>query len=95
MDALLADLGGGTGAALQDNVKNLQPSTPHLGTKTVELQLQELGLDVSKTTLPKTSKSELSLSTRSLLGRLPDLSFMLLTDKVEDRTNYSRGYLKN
>ena len=69
-----------------------QPDTPRNTKKTVELQLQELGLDVSKTTLPKGKPGELSLSARTLLGRLPDLSFMLLVDKVEDKTNYARGY---
>jgi len=60
--------------------------------ETMEVQLQELGLDVSKTTLPKGKTGELSLSARTLLGKLPDLSFMLHTERIEDKTNYTRGY---
>lgn len=58
-----------------------------------EHQLQQLGLDVTKTTLlNRGSSAELSLSARSVLGRLPDLSFMLSTDKVQDTPHYRRGH---
>ncbi len=92
VDSQLADLGGGKGSTSSEGDRAGQPDTPRNTKKTVELQLQELGLDVSKTTLPKGKPGELSLSARTLLGRLPDLSFMLLVDKVEDKTNYARGY---
>ena len=94
VDSQLADLGGNGGTSGHDDDRGgSQPDTPRTAAKkTVELQLRELGLDVSKTTLPKAKPGELSLSARTLLGRLPDLSFMQLPDKIEDRTNYARGY---
>ena len=95
VDAQLADLGEtSTDRSKSNNSNEDSPAdNQQRGTKkTVEIQLQELGLDVSKTTLPKGKTGELSLSARTLLGKLPDLSFMLYTDKIEDKTNYARGY---
>ena len=45
----------------------------------VEQQLLQLGLDASKTTFSTVpaQQTELSFSARTVLGRLPDLSFML------------------
>ncbi len=44
----------------------------------VEQQLLQLGLDVSKTTIVSSSQqNELSLSARTVLGQLPELTFML------------------
>ena len=59
--------------------------------RSVEQQLLQLGLDVSKTTLATSAAAagnqqggtELSLSARSVLGRLPDLSFMLSEKLVQ------------
>lgn len=71
-----------------------QPSTPRMGNRqnSIELQLLQLGLDASKTTFTSTSASshtELSLTARSTLGRLPDLSFMLQGDKIVHSTYQS------
>ena len=58
----------------------------------MESQLELLGLDVSKTTLPKGSSTELSLSARSVLGRLPELSFMQHRDRLEKTTHFFTAY---
>ena len=90
MDSQLAELGGG---ASDETTPTSQPNTPRSARlqNTMESQLELLGLDVSKTTSIKTSNKELSLSARSVLGRLPDLSFMSLSDKMEKRTLYFSG----
>ena len=95
MDSQLAELGGqepaaGGGAEASAGAESSsQPSTPHTAKRaTMESQLELLGLDVSKTTSVKAQQAELSLSARSVLGRLPDLSFMSLQDKLEKRMLY-------
>lgn len=93
MDSQLAELGGGGEAAASEEGHS-QPNTPRSAKRlqnSMESQLELLGLDVSKTTTVKTSSKELSLSARSVLGRLPDLSFMTLRSKMEKRTLYFRG----
>lgn len=96
MDSQLVELGGEGGAVNEatPTANTSQPNTPrsakHLQ-NSMESQLELLGLDVSKTTSVKTSSKELSLSARSVLGRLPDLSFMSLRNKMEKRTLYFRG----
>ena len=91
MDSQLAELGGGVADHTHREGPNSQPDTPRSGKKgsSMEFQLEQLGLDVSKTTLPKGSSKELSLQARSVLGRLPDLSFMGHVDRVEKTTHYS------
>ena len=95
MDSELLELGGAggvannTAAAETSSQTSSQPSTPRTSKKqnSIEHQLLELGLDVSKTTLAKDqSRTELSLTARTTLGRLPDLSFMLQTDKLVHST---------
>lgn len=94
MDSALLELGGAggvanTAAAETSSQTSSQPSTPRTGKKqnSIELQLLELGLDASKTSLAKEpSRNELSLTARTTLGRLPDLSFMLQTDKLVHST---------
>lgn len=94
MDSQLAELGGqegggGGGGDTQGAESSSQPNTPHTAKRaTMESQLELLGLDVSKTTSVKAQQAELSLSARSVLGRLPDLSFMSLQDKLEKRMLY-------
>lgn len=80
-------------AALQTSAgSSSQTSTPTLARKqpSLEQQLLQLGLDASKTSFATVSeRKELSLSSRSLLGRLPDLSFML-ADVLVQRTHYQK-----
>ncbi len=68
-----------------------QPSTPGLSKKqnTVELQLQQLGLDANKVSSFTGERRELSLAARTVLGRLPELTFMLATDKIVQTQQYS------
>ncbi len=94
MDSQLASLEGeGEGQAPGGSS---HPGTPHSakkgGTTSMELQLEQLGLDVSKTTSVRGGSRELSLSARSVLGRMPDLSFMLLQDSLEKTTLYFRTH---
>lgn len=96
MDSQLASLegegGGGDGGAGNNSS---QPSTPHSakkGASSMEFQLEQLGLDASKTTSVRGGSRELSLSARSVLGRMPDLSFMLLQDSLEKTTLYFRTH---
>lgn len=67
------------------------PATPGLAKRqsTVEFQLKQLGLDAKKVSSFTGEKRELSLRARTVLGRLPDLSFMLTTDKVIQTHQYS------
>lgn len=68
-----------------------QPSPPE-GSKrnnSVQLQLLQLGLDANKVSTFTSSRKELSLDARSILGRLPDLSFMLPTDTLVQSAKYS------
>ena len=97
MDSELLELGGSstrhdaqTGETSSQT--SSQPSTPHAGRKqnSIELQLLQLGLDASKTSFANSSHTELSLTARSTLGRLPDLSFMLQQDKLV-RSTYQPG----
>lgn len=105
MDSELLELGGGSITGNTGDSANTvaggdtssqtssQPSTPRIGKKqnSIELQLLQLGLDASKTTLTSVSShTELSLTARSTLGRLPDLSFMLQRDKIV-RSTYQAG----
>lgn len=93
MDSQLAELGG-EGGAVDDTANTSQLNTPRSAKRlqnSMESQLELLGLDVSKTTSVKADNKELSLSARSVLGRLPDLSFMSLRNKMEKRTLYFRG----
>lgn len=106
MDSELLELGGGGAAGGSGSINvgetspssqsSSQPSTPRTGKKqnSIELQLLQLGLDASKTTSFANASSmhnvELSLSARSTLGRLPDLSFMLQRDKLV-RSTYQSG----
>jgi hypothetical protein len=86
-------VGGGGGDKSSTQQTSSQPSTPRIGKKqnSIELQLLQLGLDASKTTLSSVaSHAELSLTARSTLGRLPDLSFMLQGDKIV-RSTYQSG----
>lgn len=86
-------MGGDTSSAQQTSSSSSRPSTPLTGKKqnSIELQLLQLGLDASKTTLSSVaSHAELSLTARSTLGRLPDLSFMLQEDKIV-RSTYQSG----
>ncbi len=68
-----------------------QPSTPGLVKRqnTVELQLQQLGLDANKVSSFTGKRRELSLGARTVLGQLPELSFMLATDRVVQTHQYS------
>ena len=68
-----------------------RPSTPQTAKKqnTVELQLQQLGLDANKVSSFTGGNRELSLAARTVLGRLPELSFMLKTDGVVQTNQYS------
>ena len=91
MDSELLKLGdtGDSAAAETSSQTSSQPSTPRAGKKqnSIELQLLQLGLDASKTSFASTSaNAELSLTARSTLGRLPDLSFMLSKDKLVHST---------
>lgn len=83
----------GPTVALQTSAgSSSQTSTPTLARKqpSLEQQLLQLGLDASKTSFATVSEQkELSLSSRSLLGRLPDLSFML-ADVLVQRTHYQK-----
>lgn len=98
MDSQLAELGrGAEGGAVDESSptgSTSQPNTPRSAKRpnNMESQLELLGLDASKTSsiVDKSSRRELSLSARSVLGRLPDLSFMSLGNKMEKRT-YFRG----
>ena len=86
-------MGRDTSSAQQTSSSSSRPSTPLTGKKqnSIELQLLQLGLDASKTTLSSVaSHAELSLTARSTLGRLPDLSFMLQEDKIV-RSTYQSG----
>ena len=71
-----------------------QPSTPALPRRqpSLEQQLLNLGLDASKTTSLYqnlvSEQKELSFSSQSVLGRLPDLSFMLSDVLVQ--THYKK-----
>jgi len=68
-----------------------QPSTPALAKRqpSLEQQLLQLGLDASKTSFAIVSEQkELSFSSQSVLGRLPDLSFMLSDVLVQ--THYKK-----
>ena len=92
-----ASTGGSTNSAGTGDTSSQtssRPSTPRAGKKqnSIELQLLQLGLDASKTSLASasSSRSELSLTARSTLGRLPDLSFMLQRDKIV-RSTYQSG----
>lgn len=99
MDSQLLELEGreegkeGPATALQSSAgSSSQTSTPTLPRKqpSLEQQLLQLGLDASKTSFATVSEQkELSLSSRSLLGRLPDLSFML-ADVLVQRTHYQK-----
>lgn len=93
MDSQLADLGGGV-STVQEATPTSQPSTPHMVKKqhSMESQLEQLGLDVSKTTSVKAGSRELSLTARSVLGRLPDLSFMMLRGEMEKKALYFSGH---
>lgn len=97
VDSKLLELGGNssmTSGTTSPSSNNSQPSTPRSGKKqnSVEFQLLQLGLDVSKTTFTSgSSNGELSLSARSVLGRLPDLSFMLSREEIIHSTYYSRS----
>lgn len=95
MDSELLELGGSAGhdAAVEHTSStsqaSSQPSMPHTGKKqnSIELQLLQLGLDATKTSFANAlSHAELSLTARSTLGRLPDLSFMLQRDKLVQST---------
>ena len=100
MDSELLELGGSspgdstvTVAGDTSSQTSSRPSTPRTGKKqnSIELQLLQLGLDASKTSLANASShTELSLTARSTLGRLPDLSFMLQRDKLV-RSTYQSG----
>ena len=94
MDSQLADLGGGASTEIEEDSLASQSSTPHMAKKqhSMESQLEQLGLDVSKTTSVKVGSRELSLTARSVLGRLPDLSFMMLRGEMEKRTLYFSGH---
>ena len=88
-----AAAGGGADTPSQPQPSS-RPSTPRTGKKqnSIELQLLQLGLDASKTTIASASShAELSLTARSTLGRLPDLSFMLQGDKIV-RSTYQSGH---
>lgn len=103
MDSELLELGG-SGASGGDGANTAaggdtssqtssQPSTPRTGKKqnSIELQLLQLGLDATKITFTSVSShTELSLTARSTLGRLPDLSFMLQRDNIV-RSTYQAG----
>ena len=91
MDSELLELGGaGSGASAETSSQtSSQPSTPRTGKKqnSIELQLLQLGLDASKTSFANSSSHmELSLTARSTLGRLPDLSFMLQQERLVKST---------
>ena len=101
MDSELLELGGSAGGDGANTTvggdtssqTSSQPSTPRMGKKqnSIELQLLQLGLDASKMTFTSASShTELSLTARSTLGRLPDLSFMLQRDKIV-RSTYQSG----
>ncbi len=69
-----------------------QPSTPGIAKKqnnTVELQLQQLGLDANKVSSFTGERQELSLAAQTVLGRLPELTFMLATDRVVQAQQYT------
>ena len=88
-----AAVAGGDTSSVQQTSSSSRSSTPQIGKKqnSIELQLLQLGLDASKTTLSSmVSHAELSLTARSTLGRLPDLSFMLQGDKIV-RSTYQSG----
>ena len=88
-----AAVAGGDTSSAQQTSSSSRSSTPRMGKKqnSIELQLLQLGLDASKTTLSSVaSHTELSLTARSTLGRLPDLSFMLQGDKIV-RSTYQSG----
>lgn len=88
-----AAVAGGDTSSAQQTSSSSRSSTPRMGKKqnSIELQLLQLGLDASKTTLSSVaSHAELSLTARSTLGRLPDLSFMLQGDKIV-RSTYQSG----
>ena len=79
MDSELLELGGSSGAednnvaAAGDTLSqsSSRPSTPRVGKKqnSIELQLLQLGLDASKTSIVNASShTELSLTARSTLG---------------------------
>ena len=93
MDSQLASLQGEEGGGEE---AGSQPGTPQSagrkGVTSMELQLEKLGLDVSKTTSVRGDSKELSLSARSVLGRMPDLSFMMLQDSLEKTTLYFRTH---
>ena len=95
MDSKLLELGGESSVPSETtSSSNSRPSTPRSGKKqnSVEFQLLQLGLDVSKTTFTSgSSNGELSLSARSLLGRLPDLTFMLASEEIVHSTYYSHS----
>lgn len=91
--AAAAAVAGGDTSSAQQTSSSSRSSTPRMGKKqnSIELQLLQLGLDASKTTLSSVaSHAELSLTARSTLGRLPDLSFMLQGDKIV-RSTYQSG----
>lgn len=86
MDSKLQEFGEGKGEK-----PTSQPSTPGLGKRqnTVELQLQQLGLDANKVSSFTGERRELSLGARTVLGRLPELTFMLATDRIVQAQQYS------
>jgi len=75
---------------LEEFGESSQPSTPQTAKKqnNVEFQLQQLGLDANKVSSYRGNKMELSLAARTVLGRLPELSFML-TDSIVEPQKYS------
>ena len=101
MDTELLQLGDSSDRQQQQPSTSPPPPPPSLTSpssslagkrqRSVEQQLLQLGLDVSKTTLATSAAAagsqqggtELSLSARSVLGRLPDLSFMLSEKLVQ------------
>ena len=73
MDSELMALGGGE---IVGFLPSNSPPTSADRRTTLEQQLEQLGLDTSKTTLGSSSVTEISISTRLTYDRLPDLCFM-------------------
>lgn len=91
MDAQLLELGMGEATGSTDRVQPLATLTgPQQANLTnLDEQLQQLGLDASKTTWRQktaeglSSQQELSKGARTLLQRLPDLSFLLSEPAIQ------------